>query len=100
MPGDQPQRTWRDGIANPAATGGKRGWQQAAAPAKKKPWSRKTKLGIAAGLTAALLGLKIWVIQWLNPPKPACLVLIGSGYEENLTFRDNALGQKCLDDLA
>lgn len=79
-------------------------WKKDTATTEKsgggKHLTRKTKLG--AGVLAFLLfnGLLVWVIYWLWPPKPACLVLIGAGYENNLAVPHNVYGWNSLDGLA
>jgi hypothetical protein len=47
--------------------------------------------------TAALL---VWLLLWLAPPGPACLVLAGAGYEDNLALAHNARGREALVRLA
>ena len=58
-------------------------------------------LVVAAGSVLAIaLGLLLWVLSWLSPLKPAALVLIGAGYEENLAFPANVYGWDGLGGLA
>src|SRR5260370_25327929 len=108
MPADQPSgpnRAWKDQVSPPDKAKGKRPWQKA--PDKrtgpKGPWSNKTKLVIATGAVSAIVGLIIGVALYFKPPKPACLVLVGNGYEFNLAIPHNAYGMnalKALDALA
>jgi hypothetical protein len=41
----------------------------------------------------AFCGFLVWVVLWLWPPRPASLVLIGAGYETNLSVPHNAYGR-------
>ncbi|WP_406695658.1 vWA domain-containing protein [Singulisphaera sp. Ch08] len=64
---------------------------------------RRTRALKVAGASLALGilgGLLIWVSTWLWPPKPASLVLVGAGYEQNLAIPHNAYGRKSLQMLA
>jgi hypothetical protein len=71
---------------------------QAAAPARRR-WSRRTQLGVAGGLFG-LLAVGVAALLWmLYPPKPACLVVVGSGYEDNLSLPHNVYGWSGARDL-
>lgn len=77
-------------------------WQREAestAPAEPR-WNRKTKIGVGVLGFLAFNALLIWVIYWLWPPKPSCLVLLGAGYEDNLAVPQNVYGQNGLEALA
>lgn len=54
--------------------------------------SRKTKIGLAflglVGFTAAL----VWTLLYIYPAQPASLLLVGSGYEDNLAVPVNVTG--------
>jgi hypothetical protein len=108
MAENKPNPDWRQANkknagATPAAGagGGKRGWQkqtvQASGP--RKPWSRGSKLGLAILLLSFFVGGVYVVIEWLRPISPACLVLMGASYDDNLAVPHNAFGWKNLDDL-
>ena len=47
---------------------------------------------MAIGTYLLLSGLFFWVASWLWPPRPACLSLVGAGYETNLAIPHNAFG--------
>jgi hypothetical protein len=104
-PANSSRRGWRDGANKPAASNkdqGKRAWQKIEQPKTSKVssgTSRGIKLGIAGGALAVLIGLLVWIVFWLRTPKPACLVLIGAGYETNLALPHNAAGWKGLEAL-
>jgi hypothetical protein len=76
---------WRSGLDLP--TGGRRK-------------SRKLRLAIATGLFLTLVGVLAGLIWMIYRPRPAALVLVGAGYEENLTVPHNVYGWKGLGDLA
>jgi hypothetical protein len=42
----------------------------------------------------------VWLLQWLAPPGPACLILAGAGYEDNLAVAHNARGREAMARLA
>src|SRR6476660_5531116 len=100
MPGDQPRgpnRAWKNQVSTPGAPGtGKRAWQKApeAPTGPKRPLSRRAKLGLATFAVSAVVGLMIVVVLLLRPLKPACLVLLGAGFEENLAVPHNVYGWK------
>ena len=74
-----------------------------AAPAPRPAWKRRTKLGFGGlGLMVGTAAL-VWVIYWLFPHKPACLVLLGADYVLtgdgkgiNLAIPHNAYGWQSL----
>jgi hypothetical protein len=53
-------------------------------------------------LTAALgaAAFLVWLLLWLAPPGPACLILAGAGYEDNLAVEPNARGKEAMRRLA
>jgi hypothetical protein len=53
-------------------------------------------------LTAALgaAAFLVWLLLWLAPPGPACLILAGAGYEDNLAVAPNARGREAMRRLA
>jgi serine/threonine-protein kinase len=62
----------------------------------RKRWAL---VGIAGGLFLGLLG-GLFLVLMLRPPKPARLIVVGSGYEDNLTLPHNAYGWKGAKDVA
>jgi hypothetical protein len=63
-------------------------------------WSKRHKFAaLAAGVFATLVAL-ILVVLWLIPPKPACVFLIGAGYEENLAIPHNVYGRESMREFA
>src|SRR5947209_6279734 len=87
---------WRDPVGDKqAAAPGQRGWRQGEAAAVRQPnqpMSRFTKLLVAGTLLSLALAGIVVVIWWFRPPKPASVLLVGSGYETNLLLPPNALG--------
>src|ERR1700730_17289213 len=105
MPADQPRgpnRAWKNQAAAPGtAAAGKHGWQKApAAPTgPKRPWSKKSKLGLATFAVSAIIGAMILLFIIIKPPKPACLVLIGAPFDDDLRMPHNVYGWQGLKDL-
>jgi hypothetical protein len=58
------------------------------------------QLGIAGMAALVCGGLLIWAVSWLWPLRPAAIVLIGAGYEDNLAFPANVCGLDGLHELA
>jgi hypothetical protein len=84
-----------------AAGAGKRDWQRQAVPeaGPRKPVSRGSKLFFALMLLG-ILGSGVYLaILLLRPIRPACLVLIGSSYFDNLAVPANLCGWNGLVDL-
>src|SRR5581483_3230972 len=99
----EPQGWKQQAASQASAQPGQRGWQQQAgqpATAAPRRWSRRSKLFLATSLLSLLVGMVVIVILWLRPAKPACLILIGSSYDEYLPIPHNAYGWKGLLDLA
>jgi len=96
-------RTWRPEAApkEEVVVGGPR-WRRDQDGAKRVPFrkSRYFRTGVLGLLALVFIALLIWVSSWLSPPRPACLVLIGAGYEENLAVPANVYGRKSMTDLA
>ena len=42
----------------------------------------------------------ILVVLWLIPPKPACVFIVGAGYEENLAIPHNVYGRESMREFA
>src|SRR5258708_2130061 len=106
MAGNQPPRrpSWRDKVeSTPAAMPkGGRAWQtqKPKAAAAKTGWSRRRRLLMAPTVFVALTGAIIWVAPHPRPPRPACLVLLGASYDDNLAVPHNLQGWQSLEDLA
>src|SRR5437870_402955 len=101
---DNPNRDWRNqATGTPQKAGGQRDWQkQVGTPAAgpRTPMARTTKLALAGLVLSVLLGSVVVVALWIKPLKPACLVLLGASYDDNLALPHNVYGWKGLVDLA
>jgi hypothetical protein len=76
-------------------------WRKdAAAPRPTRRFSRRAQFGVAGGLFLVLVAGLAVLIYWLSPPKPACLIVVGSGYEDNLSLPHNVYGWKGARDVA
>src|SRR6516165_8935277 len=105
MPSDQPRgRSWREqagGVERKRE--GQPQWRRepatpaAAAPVKRL--SRKTKIGFAALAFLVFCGLLVFAVLLLIPPKPAVLVPLYAGYEDNLAVPANPYGRMAAQDL-
>ncbi len=93
---DAPQPDWRATETNPSAgAGGAKAWQASegdpsgpsVAPSKRN--IKRTVAILAVLLLAIFIGI---VVYWLRPIKPSCVILVGSGYEQNLFLPHNACG--------
>jgi hypothetical protein len=104
MSSDKPRKpSWRTDVpkkerkqeARPA-------WQREVETPAAPPgrWTRKTKIGTGVLAFLLLNALLIFVIYWLWPPKPSCLVLLGAGYEDNLAVPHNVYGWEGMQGLA
>src|SRR5262249_42371578 len=100
----RPAREWRHRTTEPAAkpaTSAERPWRQKSShKTARRHWSRQAKIGIATFAFLLLTAGLIWASFWLLPPKNACLVLVGAGYQENLLTPANVFGWQNLQDLA
>lgn len=81
-------------------------WGSAAAidpGAPQKWWAHRParrpidRVGVALAAVAALAllagwTLLVWVGRWYTPPRPVSVVVIGAGYETNLSVRPNVYG--------
>jgi hypothetical protein len=93
----QPHRGWRGnvGAGGPSA----RRWRpEVAADAARGPVkrSRTVWLALVSGAFVLVAGVMIAWIQWLRPPGPVYLVLVGADYRDNLVVPHNAFGQRAL----
>jgi hypothetical protein len=94
-------RSWREGNQGEPRRGGPQ-WRRedAAVVPTTGIRSRRTQL-IMAFLGLGLFGtLLVWVSFWLWPFKSAGLILIGSGYDTNLSVPANVYGWRSLENLA
>jgi len=56
---------------------------------------------VAVGIAFLLcFSMLIWASTWVWPLQPACLLMVGAGYEDNLALPANVAGWQCLEDLA
>jgi len=85
----------------PQDGGRKRGWQHQGVPASgpRKPWSKGSKLALAFTLLSVACGLAYLFVTFIQPPRPATLVLLGSSYDDNLALPHNAYGWRGLQEL-
>jgi hypothetical protein len=68
-------------------------WKKESGPAPVRGrWSKKSKFGVALLCFLVISAALVWAFTWIIPPKPACLVLVGSGYEDNLAVPANVAG--------
>ena len=70
-------------------------WRREKAPdptSVKKGMTRRSKLGLVGLSILAVVGVIIFFIWMILPPKPVYLALVGSGYEENLAIPHNVYG--------
>jgi len=99
--------SWKDkaagGTPSGAPTGPSRAWKDnpgtAQSPVPPGTRKRRTKLFIGIGTLVLLIILFVVVLLWLIPPKGATLVLVGSGYEDNLVLPHNLQGWQTMNDL-
>ena len=65
----------------------------------RPPGSRSVRvLAVLGGFVACLVGV-IVLIQMINPPRPAAVVLLGADYASNLAVPHNALGYRGLEGI-
>jgi hypothetical protein len=84
------------GMANPS--GAKRDWRRE--PRRGPLRLRRLQIGVAWLSLLVLTALLVWASTWLSPPRPARLVLLGAGYQDNLAVPHNVYGWQSLADLA
>ena len=58
--------------------------------------SRSIRLMAGIGAFLACLGVVVWLIWMINPPRAAGVILIGADYASNLAVPQNVLGQRGL----
>src|SRR5689334_10318915 len=73
-----PMTTWRTPTPPPAG------------PSRGRWYTLVGTIAAFGGVVAAI----VWVILWLMPPPPACLVVGYAGYEDNLAVAPNAEGRE------
>src|SRR5947209_6903124 len=100
MPTDLPGPSWRPTVTTlvPQEPTDPR-WRREARP-PGTPWGRRLRLGALVLAFLTCTGLLVWASFWLFPPQPACLVLVGAGYETNLAVPHNAHGREGMRELA
>ena len=91
---EAPRPDWRNASADPAKAAGSRPWhaRNTDAPAVALPSRRARRRAIAvACLIGLAIGMGVW-LSFLKGTRPACLVVVGSGYEHNLFLPPNVHG--------
>src|SRR5256885_2169317 len=68
-------------------------------PAGAKTTSRTVRVGRALVACLVGVGLIFWLIWWIRPVQPACMVLIGADYATNLRVPHNVYGVEGLKGL-
>jgi hypothetical protein len=58
------------------------------------------RLAGVLGLVLITATAMVWLLFWLRPPGPACLILVGAGYEDNLAVPPNAQGRETMSRFA
>src|SRR5687767_12263945 len=77
------------------------------APAWARPAAASVR-GVGRGVFVTVLlvglltasGLLVWLALWYRPPRPIDVVLVGAGYESNLTVPHNVYGWRTAERLA
>lgn len=88
------------GSGGTSAGGGNYGWKNPApTPVTEGPKSKTMRLVVALGLFGLIAAAVVIVVLWLQPVKPACLVLVGSSYDVNLSLPHNVYGWEGLNKL-
>ena len=69
-------------------------WRRELATRLRRPrrWLKNTKIALGILFFLLLLCLLVWTSTWIHPPDAFALVLIGAGYEDNLTVPHNVYG--------
>jgi hypothetical protein len=95
--------SWKTGSGpSPQESAPRKPWQSSA-PAEVAPGKRSSgRAGFFFGLAVLLAGFAVlfYILTWLQPAKGTCLILVGAGYEENLSLPHNVYGRLGLEDLA
>jgi hypothetical protein len=93
--------SWRSGRAAPPPPTPRPAWRTGAAPTDA-PTRSRWAARVVAVLILFLIGCAalIWISFWLAPSRPARLLLVGAGYEENLAIPHNVPGRRGLEQLA
>ncbi|MFO0876421.1 MAG: vWA domain-containing protein [Gemmataceae bacterium] len=71
-------------------------WRQMSPAPVLPPRVRVARLAGVLGLVFGTATLLAWLLLWLAPPGPACLILAGAGYEDNLAVDPNPQGREAL----
>ena len=94
---------WRDLDGEGGAVSRNDAWQRLEAgddeDLGQKPWSRTAKFTMVGLALAAVVVAGVIIIQWLKPPRPACILLVGARYDTNLLLPPNVLGWNGLEDI-
>lgn len=98
-PSPLPESRWR-----PESPPGRRpatsepSWRREPTPRPRR--FRGTRIALVWLAVLGLTVLLVWVGTWLSPPRPAYLVLVGAGYQDNLAVPHNCYGWQTLQALA
>ena len=94
--------TWKTSTKKSEKTSaGKRPWQQASKLDQSTPRKPSNLFGIVIGLLLLFIGFAIifYLLTWLRPAKGTSVLLIGCGYEENISLPHNIFGRRGLEDF-
>ena len=74
---------WRQASSPAPVPPSRGGWRDHAAPDRplRRNHRRLVRLCLALSALVGTAALLTWLLLWLAPPGPACLVLAGAGYE-------------------
>jgi hypothetical protein len=101
LPQRSVKRAWRPEAVIMETPGGPE-WRREEETAVQPGVPRRKRIrAILVGLIFFICaGLLVWLSFWLRPPRPAVLVLIGAGYEDNLAVPQNVYGRESMSALA
>src|SRR5262245_56767790 len=99
-PAPGPSWKGRSTAPRPGRVAGRR-WKREPSLRRSRGWaSRATRAAPLVLLFAVTLGLLLWAVLWLRPPRPVAFVLVGAAYQDNLDLPANVYGWQGLEDLA
>ena len=95
-----PRRSWRDDAAGAREGTNKRKWQkETGAVSHGFRFSKRMKILVATLMLLLVTGGVVWLWWLLRRNDPPRLVLIGAGYETNLTVPPNVYGKNSFGDF-
>ena len=95
-----PRRSWRDDAAGAREGTNKRKWQKEPGTVSHGfQFTRRMKIVIASFMLLLVTGGVVWWLWLLHRNDPPRLVLIGAGYETNLTVPPNVYGKNSFGDF-